>query len=326
MAIPSSPKLDGFDILQTNFKHVGDHPIRTDILVPQKPHTGKRPVILRFHGGGLVFGDSLFMDFWPHWVSDLALAYNAIIISPNYRLMPEGTSVQIYEDMEDFWSWVHSPSLAELLAAHSTPTEVDLDRILTAGESAGGLLSVYLALSHPNEIRAATAAYPAVDIGSDDYGRPRASPCFGNHVPESVIQAEESAAQIGTAESSITKESRIVYMLAALEHGMLNSVYERGTEGVPREGLYPMVKLEEHGLEIPVGGIAIIQGRQDSVVPVGGVEKFVEKAREVTKGKAGNEGLVLTIRDGEHGFDEGSRYSEEWLRDTFKVAIDAWVK
>ncbi|KAJ5668233.1 uncharacterized protein N7477_006803 [Penicillium maclennaniae] len=291
MAIPSSPKLDGFDVLQTNFKHVGDHPIRTDILVPEKPHTGKRPVILRFHGGGLKEPAPRSMKTW--------------------KISGPGST---------------PPSLAELLAAHTTPTEVDLDRILTAGESAGGLLSVYLALSHPNEIRAATAAYPAVDIGSDDYGRPRASPCFGNHVPESVIQAEESAAQMGTAESSITKESRIRYMLAALEHGMLNQIYERGTEGVPREVLYPMVKLEKPGLEIPVGGIAIIQGRQDSVVPAGGVEKFVERAREVTRGKAGNEGLVLTIRDGEHGFDEGSRYSEEWLRDTFKVAVDAWVK
>lgn len=54
MAITSDPKLDGFDVLQTNFKHVGGHPIRADVLVPQKPHTGKRPVILHFHGGGLV--------------------------------------------------------------------------------------------------------------------------------------------------------------------------------------------------------------------------------------------------------------------------------
>jgi Esterase/lipase len=230
------------------------------------------------------------MDFWPHWLSDLALAHNAIIISPNYRLMPEGTSAQVYEDIEDFWSWLHSSSLADLLASHSTPTEIDLNRILTAGESAGGLLSVYLALSHPTEIRAATAAYPAVDIGSDDYGLPRASPCFGSHVSESLIQVEESAAQIGTASSSITAESRLTYMLAILEHGKINGIYERGSEGVPRGVLYPMVKLEEPGVGIPVGGIAVIHGRQDSVVPVGGAERFVERAREVTKGMDGNEG------------------------------------
>ncbi|OQD81888.1 hypothetical protein PENANT_c024G09008 [Penicillium antarcticum] len=326
MTIPSSPKLDGFDILQTNFKHAGDHPIRADLVIPQKPHSGKRPVILRFHSGGLVYGDSLFMDFWPHWLSDLALVHNAIIISPNYRLMPEGTSAQIYEDLGDIWSWLHSPSLKKLLASHSAPTEIDLDRILTAGESAGGLLSIQLALSHPAEIRAATAAYPPVDIGSDDYKLPREKPCFGTHVPESVIKAEENAATIGTAESSILAQSRLVYMLAALEHGTLNDLYEKGAEGVPRSVLYPMVKLEEPGVEIPVGGIAVIQGQQDSVVPAGGVEKFMGRVQEITAGKAGNEGVVLALRDGEHGFDLDVRYNEDWLKDTFKFAVDAWVK
>jgi hypothetical protein len=84
--------------------------------------------------------------------------------------------------------------------------------------------------------------------------------------------------------------------------------------------------LEEPGVGIPVGGIAIIHGQQDSVVPVAGVETFVERAREVTRGMDGNEGVLLAIRDGEHGFDAENRYSEEWLRETFKFAVDAWVK
>ena len=54
MAIPPHPKLDGFDVLQTPYKTIGDHEIRTDILVPQAAHQGKRPVLIRIHGGGLV--------------------------------------------------------------------------------------------------------------------------------------------------------------------------------------------------------------------------------------------------------------------------------
>ena len=266
------------------------------------------------------------MDFWPHWLSDLALAHNAIIISPNYRLMPEGTSAEIYDDVNSLWTWLHSLSLKTLLSAHSTPTEIDLDRILTAGESAGGLLSVYLALSHPKKIRAATASYPPVDIGSEDYKFPRKNPCFGKHLPKRLIRAEEDAAVTGTAESSILAETRLEYMLAALEHGTLNDLYERGSEGVPKSVLYPMVKLEELGLEIPVGGIAVIQGGQDSVVLADGVKKFVKRASEVTLGKAGNEGVVLAVRDGEHGFDLDVRYNEQWLRDTLKFTVDTWLK
>lgn len=54
MSIQSHPKLAGLDLIQATYKKVGDHEIRTDIFIPQKPFTGKRPVILRFHGGGLV--------------------------------------------------------------------------------------------------------------------------------------------------------------------------------------------------------------------------------------------------------------------------------
>lgn len=54
MAIPSDPKLNGFDIIQTKYKHIGDHGLRTDILIPQTNYAGPRPLIVRFHGGGLV--------------------------------------------------------------------------------------------------------------------------------------------------------------------------------------------------------------------------------------------------------------------------------
>lgn len=47
-------KLEGFDLTQTDYKQIGEHGIRADILVPRTLHTGKRPVLIRLHGGGLV--------------------------------------------------------------------------------------------------------------------------------------------------------------------------------------------------------------------------------------------------------------------------------
>jgi hypothetical protein len=35
---------------------------------------------------------------------------------------------------------------------------------------------------------------------------------------------------------------------------------------------------------------------------------------------------MLAVRDGEHGFDGEIRFSDEWLRETLKFAVDAWVK
>jgi acetyl esterase/lipase len=47
-------KIQGLTVLQTPFKTVDNQEIRTDILVPQTPFSGKRPVIVRLHGGGFV--------------------------------------------------------------------------------------------------------------------------------------------------------------------------------------------------------------------------------------------------------------------------------
>ncbi|EFY85816.1 hypothetical protein MAC_08128 [Metarhizium acridum CQMa 102] len=101
-------KLQGLKVLQTPYKSIANHEIRTDVLVPETPLSGKRPVIVRFHGGGLVMGDSLYLPFYPQWLTDLALAHGAIIISPNYRLLPEATTPQIFQDMADFWTYIHS--------------------------------------------------------------------------------------------------------------------------------------------------------------------------------------------------------------------------
>ncbi|KAJ5369493.1 hypothetical protein N7509_014105 [Penicillium cosmopolitanum] len=309
----TDPKIANFDLIQTPYKKVGTHEIRTDILIPKTAPTSPRPIILRYHGGGLVMGDSLFLPFFPHWLSDLATKHNAIIVSPNYRLLPEATSPEIYADIEDFWTWLHSSEFSALLKSHSVPTEADLTRIITAGDSAGGLLSIYTALSHPRSIRAAMASYPMIEPGA--YSARRADPPFGHSTPESVYEEYMASVQAGGVKSSWSVPESMTFMLAAAEYGHLSGLYERGTEGVDRGTLYPFVKLDSVGVEFPKGGIAVIHGRQDSIVPVGDVEGFVEKAQGL--GLEGP-GVTLTVRDGEHGFDGDLRFDEEgWMTEAF---------
>lgn len=51
--------------------------------------------------------------------------------------------------------------MRDLLTQHDV--EIDIDRIITVGDSAGGLLSLYLALLQPDKIRAAIASYPMIN-------------------------------------------------------------------------------------------------------------------------------------------------------------------
>ncbi|KAJ5233005.1 hypothetical protein N7468_005961 [Penicillium chermesinum] len=302
MVIPTDPKFEGFELLQTPYKTVQGHDIRVDVLVPRTSVTGKRPIIVRFHGGGLVtitlhhptptgtnqniqiIGDSI--GWWPHWLSDLALQHEAIMISPNYRLLPGSTSPEIYEDVEDFWKWLHSPELNRLLAQNPTPVEADLDRVLTFGESAGGLLSVYVGLSHPADIRVMTAAYPMLDLNPDPSKSSPKLP-LGMHTDKKVL---DEGPPPGTVESSILVGERSKYMLAAFEYQTFGQIYARGTD-----------------------------------VPVEDAQKFVDRLREVTKGQPGNDKIVLSLQHGEHGFDMDFRLTEPWIQDVFKQAVDSWL-
>ncbi|KAJ6031411.1 hypothetical protein N7540_002143 [Penicillium herquei] len=326
MSILHDSKLDGFDIAQHNYKHIGDHGIRVDILTPRTNYARPRPLIVRFHGGGLLMGDSLYMDWWPRWLSDLALQKEAIIVSPNYRLLPEARGIDIYTDIEDFWTWLHSNEFTNLLANQSTPTTVNLNRIMISGESAGGLIGLYLAFAHPTEIRSAAIAYPFVNPGSKAFTSPRAEPLFNMRIPESLLQEAMKSISLDTAISSISTPDRLGFMFAATQYGAITGMYERGSQDFQREVLYPMVRVEQPNFQIPQGGIAIVHGRQDSVVPVGDVEEFVARVKEVTKGLSGDEKVILTVRDGEHGLDTNIPYEQPWLREAIKAAVDAWLK
>ncbi|KAF4961505.1 hypothetical protein F66182_18234, partial [Fusarium sp. NRRL 66182] len=72
-------KFANFNILQANYKVVDGHEIRADLIIPKSLPAGKAPVIARFHGGGLVRGESLYEDWFPVWVLELAETYNAVI-------------------------------------------------------------------------------------------------------------------------------------------------------------------------------------------------------------------------------------------------------
>ncbi|RLL96980.1 hypothetical protein CFD26_106778 [Aspergillus turcosus] len=324
-SVETHQKLAGFNLIQTHYKQIGDHAIRADFIIPQSTFIGKRPVIVRFHGGGLITGDSLLMEWFPIWLIELAKKHDAVIVSPNYRLLPESTSPEIFSDIEDFWAWVHSSAVTELLAKSSTPTELDLDRILTAGDSAGGLLSICLGLAHADEIRAITATYPCVDMASE-YFRTATNPEPLPDVPASTVDDYLAKMDRSVIRSSALLPDQFDLMVAAVYYGGLGQFYEYGAEGSPRELRYPLEWLDRPEAKIPRGGIAIMHGLQDAIVPVEQSERFVVKAREVMKGKPGGDRIVLTLREGDHGFDVEVPLEEEWLSSTLKEAVEAWLE
>lgn len=83
-------------------------------------------------------GSSLFPGWFSKWVLDFAQENGAVIISPDYRLLPEVKGRDIMNDLRAFWRWVHGGGLQRhLLVAGQSDLTLDMSRTLLLGESAG---------------------------------------------------------------------------------------------------------------------------------------------------------------------------------------------
>lgn len=56
MSLRTTPetRFDSLNVYTTSYKKIGDHEIEVNILVPKGISPGKYPLMVKWHGGGLV--------------------------------------------------------------------------------------------------------------------------------------------------------------------------------------------------------------------------------------------------------------------------------
>ncbi|MBF9254555.1 alpha/beta hydrolase [Pontibacter sp. 172403-2] len=96
--------------------------------------TGPFPVIVYYHGGGWVIAN---LNTYEPSASALAEKTGAIVVSVAYRQAPEHMFPAAHEDAFAAYKWVRE---------HTAEINGNPDKVATAGESAGGNLSVAVAL------------------------------------------------------------------------------------------------------------------------------------------------------------------------------------
>jgi acetyl esterase/lipase len=94
-----------------------------------------RPVLVYFHGGGMVMGSN--HSFEP-LARTLAAQSNATVVSVDYRLAPENPPPAQFDDAYDATAWV---------ADNADRLGVDPARLAVVGDSAGGSLAAAVALA-----------------------------------------------------------------------------------------------------------------------------------------------------------------------------------
>lgn len=133
--------------------------IRVRIYRPQAEEP--LPAIVYFHGGGWVVGT---IDSHDPLTRALSARIPAVVVSVGYRLAPEHPFPAAVEDALAVTQWV---------AEHATELDADTERLVVAGDSAGGNLAAVVAARARAEgppLALQVLIYPVTDADLDSSG------------------------------------------------------------------------------------------------------------------------------------------------------------
>lgn len=134
----------------------------------------RRGAILHIHGGGMVMGSARQIQAGP---AALAMAAGVPVVSVEYRLAPEHPFPAPQEDCHSALSW---------LAGQADALGFDAQRIVVAGESAGGGLAAALAIMARDlggpAIAGQLLTYPMLDHRTGSDACPYDNPTTGEFI------------------------------------------------------------------------------------------------------------------------------------------------
>ncbi|KAJ4839315.1 hypothetical protein Tsubulata_018127 [Turnera subulata] len=108
-------------------------PITARLFLPDSQEsTSRLPVLVYFHGGGFCLGSTTWVGF-HHFLGDLSVASQSIVLSVDYRLAPENRLPTAYDDCYSAIEW-----LRNLKNNETWLKQADLSRVFLSGDSAGG--------------------------------------------------------------------------------------------------------------------------------------------------------------------------------------------
>jgi len=262
------------------YKVAGECRIRADVHACSSESAG--PVLVWIHGGGLIMGGRADL---PAWQRDAYLDAGYSVVAIDYRLAPETKLPAITEDVEDACRWVRE-RFSTILRGGSQRTAV-------IGHSAGGYLTLMAGLRIQPSPGALVSFYGYGDIVGPWYTRP--DPFYRQ---QPLVSRQEAEQAVGSVSISETPEShnRDRFYLYCRQQGLWpKEVAGRDPEAEPEffRHFCPL-----HNLTEQYPPTLLLHGDCDTDVPYEQSALMAE-----TLSRAGVENELVTIRNGEHGFD-----------------------
>ncbi|KAF2668488.1 alpha/beta-hydrolase [Microthyrium microscopicum] len=315
MAFPlprAHPVLPRFERVDLCYKTLGSTEFEAAILVSHSLASSSRktnrPLLVHFHGGGLLMGtilDSAILSVWP---LELAENENAVVVSPAYRLLPEAKGGDILDDIKDFWIWVRS-SLPTEIAKRWPHISLDVDRAAVFGESAGGYLSLQSAFLCPEaNIKLVMPQYGAMFPDIDEYlpKVPQSTPGSDDIVDAYLKNIEPGAIRLlspyptfGPFAGAVAGAGRHRDLLG--DDKRLNLDY-----GLNNVKVLPPVW--------------VAQGTDDTIVSKEASDELVKRIRNTHP----NTPLLYSVQPGGHGFDNDHTLAEPWITEAMEFVQKHW--
>ncbi len=263
------------------YRTVENHPIRLDVYHRQ----GKlrQPVLMRIHGGALIFGHRGTSH--PEQI-DLYLNAGYTVVSIDYRLAPESKLPKILEDLEAAYRWVQQegPCLYSM----------DGSRIAVVGHSAGGYLTLISGYRLQPRPKALVSFYGYGDIIGDWYTRPSAT-----YLKMKPVSKKEAYAATGKEPISeaLSEEARWPFYLYCRQNGQWPWEVVGIDPARNPSAFIPFCPLKNVGRDFPP--TLLLHGTNDEDVPF---EQSSLMAREMERKGVPHE--LVVIKNGAHGFDD----------------------
>ena len=256
----------------------------------------ERNIALIYHAGGLVVGSS---EIVPKSQIEYLLSKDFVVVMPNYRLVPQVTGKEAFEDSEEAYDWTVKSLSGIMLSEHKV--KIDTSRVVAIGHSSGGTMALNLAICRP--VKAVTAFCPFIFVAdsSTNAHKPTSTPSFGDMPQSPLTEADWTDVKPARHQLSEAPLWAPGMPLNARHKWMIN-IFKTGQwlRNVQPDGDYaaidPMTRL---GPSWPP--IMIVHGSEDHVP--GRSLELVRRAEETMK-HAGVNDVQLEVVDGAgHLFD-----------------------
>lgn len=265
------------------YRMVDEHPVRVD--VHRLPDDQLRPVIVYFHGGALIKGsrEAIFPE-----IMAMAKEGGYAIVSFDYRLAPETKLPEIVGDLEAGFAWLEREGAQRF--------KLDMNRMIVAGNSAGGYLALVAGYRSKRKPKAILSLNGYGRLNEDWYSKPNPHPEYTGK----KIDAKEAEAQVEdriiSNEKHQSKDRSMLYM-----YYRQNGLWPREVSGFDADMEARLLPYEPaRNITPDYPPVFLMHGTGDQDVPY---EESVNLTKEL--GRNGVPYIFMGIEGAGHGFKGG---------------------